>query len=300
MIASKIKKVRERLDQLNRLERAIKRQNILLGQQMALHFRDKKITEISEAEFSVTSQFGEDGIIQYLISHMSISNPYFVEIGTEDYEESNTRFLLQNLNYKGLLIEANPECVQKIRQTDLVWRHTLDIEQTRVEPDNIESIFAKYKTPSDLALLSIDIDGMDYWVWNAINSISPSIVVMEYNHRFGPDQSVTVPYSKNFDRSEAHYSNIYFGASLAALTHLAKAKKYSLVGCNRAGNNAFFVRNDKMEELTRVTGLVALNAKQAWKPGLFREARLKNGELAFLSAAQESKLIEGLAVTQVG
>ena len=99
-------------------------------------------------------------------------------------------------------------------------------------------------------LLHIDLDGNDYWVWKEIE-IQPSIVILEYNSVFGLDRTITVPYRSNFNRTNAHFSNLYFGASLKAMYDLTVKKGYSFIGCNSAGNNAYFIRKDKMNGFVR-------------------------------------------------
>jgi len=85
--------------------------------------------------------------------------------------------------------------------------------------------------------------------------ISPIVVILEFNSVFGIDRSITVPYKKDFIRTQAHFSNLYFGASLRALYELSASKVYSFIGCNSAGNNAYFVRNDKLNDIVRETSL---------------------------------------------
>ena len=112
----------------------------------------------------------------------------------------------------------------------------------------------------EIGLLSIDIDGNDYWVLEAIDSVSPQILVAEYNSLFGPERAVTVPYDAAFVRGEKHYSHLYWGASLAALVRAAETKGLALVGGNRAGNNAFFVRRDTLGGIPERTAAELLAA----------------------------------------
>ncbi len=134
----------------------------------------------------------------------------------------------------------------------------------------------------EIGLLSIDIDGNDYWVLDAIDSVSPQILVAEYNSLFGPERAVTVPYDPGVrSRREALLAPL-LGASLAALVRAADRKGLALVGGNRAGNNAFFVRRDALGEIPERT------AAQCWRPAQFRESRGPDGELTFLSTTPRS------------
>jgi hypothetical protein len=216
-------------------------------------------------EFQVFSQNGEDGIIQWLIREIPIPNPIFVEFGVEDYSESNTRFLLQNNNWAGLVIDGSPQNVELIKRDQIYWRFNLKVDCAFIDRDNINSLLTRNGISGDIGLLSVDIDGNDYWVWEAINVVSPRIVVCEYNNTFGPEWRLTVPYDPGFIRSRAHPSNLYYGASIGALGYLARQKGYQLVAANSAGNNVFFVRADLAAKLP------TLSPERAYVEGQFKE-----------------------------
>jgi len=249
---------------------------------------------LREAEFRVFSQWGEDGIIQFLCRHVPIERKVFVEFGVQDYLEANTRFLVVKDNWSGLVIDASNENVGKIRRSALYWQSHIRAECAFINRDNINDIMQSSGFSGDIGLLSVDIDGNDYWVWQAVNIVQPRIVVAEYNARFGADRSVSVPYDPHFVRERAHYSMIYYGASLAALTQLAEVKGYALVGCNSAGNNAFFVRKDVLP-----ASLPSLTAREAYVSASFREARDASGDLSFLSPTEERKLLEALPLVNL-
>jgi hypothetical protein len=228
---------------------------------------------ITAAEFRVFSQFGEDGIIQWLLARVPIASTAFVEIGTGDYSESNTRFLLQYSNWEGVLIDSGRDHIDFVRDRGLAWRHTVQPVSAFVTADNVEALLAD--VPRDLGLLSLDIDGVDFWVLNAIRSVTPRIVVAEYNSIWGPNSKVSVPYDPSFRRSRAHWSWLYFGASLGAFHHLLASRDYRLVGCGSAGVNAFFVRNDVAGDLP------SLEPAAAYVRSRFREARDPRGRLSY-------------------
>jgi len=229
-----------------------------------------------ESEFRVYSQWGEDGILQYLISKVEIQHPVFIEFGVERYKESNTRFLLINNNWSGLVIDGSEKNIDYIKSDSIYWKHNLKAECSFIDKDNINTLIKKNGISGDIGLLSVDIDGNDYWVWDAIDVVSPRIVICEYNSAFGTEKEVTIPYDPCFFRTTTHYSNLYWGASIAAFVMLGKAKGYTLVGSNSAGNNLFFVRNDLMQNLTE------LSAEQAHVVSQFRESRNEDGELTLL------------------
>lgn len=257
-----------------------------------LYGSDREIT-LAESEFTVFSQWGEDGIIQYLIHNLAIENDTFVEFGVEAYLEANTRFLLINDNWKGLVIDGDPENVAFIKSDPVYWRHDLKVDCEFITRDNIDEILTRNGISGDIGLLSVDIDGNDYWVWDSIGVVSPRIVVCEYNSIWGDELAVTTPYDSAFVRTSAHYSNLYFGASIAALTGLAKAKGYSLVGSNKAGNNLFFVRNDLLGKIPLVT------PGEAWVQSRFRESRDVSGQLSYLSFSERLELLADLPLVNL-
>ena len=249
--------------------------------------------DINDYEFRVSSQWGEDGIIQYLISKIEICNKVFVEFGVENYTESNTRFLLQNNNWKGLVIDGGKENISYIIKDPIYWKNNLKAVCAFINKKNINELMKNNDITGDIGILSIDIDGNDYWVWDAIDCISPRIVICEYNSHFGYTHKVSVPYDPQFVREKKHSSNIYYGASIAALDFLGKKKGYSLVGSNKAGNNIFFIRND----LTSNFNILA--PKDAYQVSQFREARDENGTLNFNNIKDNLKAISDLEIIDV-
>jgi hypothetical protein len=199
---------------------------------------------LREAEFKVFSQWNEDGILQYLIARVPTARPVFVELGVEDYREANTRFLAANNNWRGLIVDKQPGGQRLLEATGLGWRQGIQACVELLTRDNINDVLARFGLSGDVGVLSIDVDGNDYWLWQAISSLSPRIVVCEFNSFFGPKHAVSIPYDAGFDRYRAHPSGVYFGCSLAALVHLGEGKGYRLVGCESHGANAFFVRED--------------------------------------------------------
>jgi len=240
----------------------------------------------NDYEYQVFSQWGEDGLIQHIINNVEIQRNIFVEFGVQDYTESNTRFLIKNSNWAGLVIDGSLENVEYIKNDEIYWRHNLKAHCEFITKDNINNILTKNGIDGDIGLLSVDIDGNDYWVWEAITCINPRIVVCEYNSVFGDSAAVTVPYDDSFVRNAAHYSNLYYGASISALNYLAIKKGYKLVGSNSAGNNLFFVREDVGQHLPSVS------PQDAYIKSNFREGRDEKGKLLNITSVEGFKLIE--------
>ncbi len=247
---------------------------------------------LRDAEFKGYSQFGEDGVIQWLLARVPIVNRNFVEFGVEDYRESNTRFLLEHDGWSGLILDAGTAHIRFVQDMGLAWRGVIEARSAFITTDNINELLSAQ--PSDTGLLSVDVDGMDYWILSAIEVIRPRIVICEYNSLFGPVAAVSVPYAADFDRTAAHHSTLYFGASISAIAHWARGHGYRLVGGTRQGVNAFLVRDDVAGTLPDLSG------PDAWVATPIRQARDENGRLTYLSGiAQQRELIADLPMVDV-
>ena len=241
------------------------------------HLLDVRPTtdRLEDVEFSVFSQFGEDGILQYLLKHLQVADTTFVEIGVGNYRESNTRFLVENNNWRGIAINGDDTHAQYILQTKLAWRYDVEPVQAFVTAENADQLITGNGFSGDLGLLSIDVDGVDYWIWNSITSVNPAIVVMEFNALFGPDATVTVPYDPSFVDAESHWSRVHFGASLGALAHLGKERGMRLVGISSNAANAFFVRDDLADDTLR-----EVTPQECWRAPRFLTSRNPDATLS--------------------
>ncbi len=248
-----------------------------------------KIASLEEVEFQVFSQFGEDGIIQWIINQIQVKSKIFVEFGVEDYFESNTRFLLNNNNWSGLVIDSDKEKIDRLRNSRYFWKFDLTAIDAFITKDNINDLIKnKGKVEGEIGILSVDIDGNDYWVLNALNVIDPQIVICEYNNVFGSEKRVTVPYHECFDRMSAHYSNLYFGASLLSFRYMLENKGYIYLGTNSAGNNAFFVKKTDFP-IDKIPF-----RRENFVTAKFRESRDKDGKLNYLNGFERLNEIKHL------
>ena len=245
-------------------------------------------------EFRAFSQFGEDGILQHLVRHVPIPRRAFVEFGVESFKEANSRFLMLKDNWSGLVIDADSENIAQINRDPQSWYYDLHAVCAFVDRDSINRIIRDNGFAGDLGLLSIDIDGTDWWIWETIDSVRPAIVVTEYNHRFGTEPAVTVPYRPDFDRRKAHHSLTYFGASLRAFERLGRRKGYDLVGCGSAGLNAFFVRSD-----LRPAVIPALSVEEAFVEGKFCEWHDPDGTRRRVDNEQQRQTLFSLPLVEI-
>jgi hypothetical protein len=191
--------------------------------------------------YRVYSQADEDGILHEIFRRIGTASRSFVEIGSSDGLENNSRFLLTQ-GWRGVWIEASARKVAAAKKSaaNFIQSDALRIEQHLVDPASVDALLASANPGHEIDLLSLDIDGNDLYVLRAIQSVSPRAIVCEYNAKFPADTFWVMEYNGNhkWDGTD------YFGASLKAFEKVLGAKGYSLVGCNLLGCNAFFVRND--------------------------------------------------------
>ncbi|WP_298551944.1 hypothetical protein [uncultured Parabacteroides sp.] len=195
--------------------------------------------------FSVYSQNDEDGIIQEIFNRIGISSKIFVEFGVGHGLENNTAYLLMQ-GWKGLWIEGSSKFVKQIKR---IYKKPLEnkqliLEHSFITKDNINELIGTHFN-GEIDLLSVDIDGNDYYVWKNITCINPRVVIAEYNAKFPPPCRFSIPYNENhiWDGSDL------MGMSLQTATDLAESLGYQLVGTNLNGVNAFFVRKDLVNNL---------------------------------------------------
>ena len=266
------------------------RENILIqnGRLWSHLMAKEKIKDIQDAEFKVFSQWGDDGIIQYLINYLEIENKIFIEFGVEDYRESNTRFLLVNNNWSGLVLDGDSQNISKIKSEEIYWKYDLRAKTAFITTENINKLIEEEGISGRIGLLHIDIDGNDYWVLKALKIIDPIILIMEYNSIFGKERSITIAYDPEFQRTKSHHSNLFAGASLLAICDLADEKGYSFIGSNSAGNNAYFVKNEYLKDLN------SISPEEGFVESKFRESRNIDGELTYLRGLQRIDAIKGM------
>jgi hypothetical protein len=193
------------------------------------------LIDLSKYEKKVYSQNGEDGVLEKIFDLINPTNKFFVEFGCGNGSECNTRYLRQFHGFDGLLLDSNYES-----------NLTLNLHKEFITKDNINILFQKYNVPLEFDLLSIDIDGNDFYVWNSLIEYTPRVVVIEYNAAHLPDEDKVILYDEKFrwDRTN------YFGASILAYYRLGGKKGYSLVYAENSGVNIFFIRDDILLNLS--------------------------------------------------
>lgn len=290
-IDGRFDELRESLQRMQVKQESIQ---VNLGTLLSRINEERSSTDLQEYEFKVFSQWGEDGIIQHLINVVEIRHKTFIEFGIEDFSESNCRYLMMKDNWQGFVIDGSAEHIESLKRSYYYWRYQLDAVSAFITKENINGLLSKSGFDKDVGILSIDLDGNDYWILEALTVCKPRILICEYNAVFGGDRAITVPYDPVFHRTRKHYSNLYFGASLKAMTGLAETKGYSLVGTNSQCSNAFYVRNDLLNERLQV-----LDTGAAYRSSYARESRNEEGVLTFIGGNDRLNLIRGMPVVNV-
>ncbi len=194
--------------------------------------------QLRSHRFGVMSQNGEDGLLLELFRRIGVAQRRFVEIGC-GVNGGNSGFLAQELGWAGLMVDGNPGAVDKVGLKFVSDEVTAECHL--VSRESINEIIETAGLAGEIDLLSIDIDGNDFWVWDATTVVNPRVVIIEYNYLLGPSAAVTIPYDADFRLPKAP-TRAYRGASLEAMVRLARRKGYRLVSSERI--NAVFLRND--------------------------------------------------------
>lgn len=219
------------------------------------HYKDfvaqnkRPLPNFDEVGFRRYSQFEEDGILLYIFAIIGTTNKIAVEIGAGDGTECNTANLIINHGWQGFLFDGQARAVEQgkkyfaTHKDTWIWPPTFT--HAWITAENVNEVVVNAGVKGEVDLLSLDIDGMDYWIWKAIDCIQPRVVVCEIHNVIGPDKALTAPYNPNFVIEIPDYG----GASLAAMSKLASEKGYRLVGAHRYGLNVFFIRNGIAKDL---------------------------------------------------
>ena len=263
---SAIRDLTERFERMERTIRDIK-QNVDLVPALLrrMYLADVELEppyDLQAERFSFSSQNDEDGLVLALMKRIGFTNRRFVELGC-GMNGGNSGFLASELGWHGLMVDARDDAIRKI--SIRFAGHDVTAKHRHLTREDVNEFITECGFAGEIDVLSIDIDGMDYWIWKALTACAPRLAVIEYNWLFGPERAVTVPYSAAFDLDELGH-RAYHGASLAALVDLGRCKGYRLVATERV--NAFFLRHDV------APGIREIDARQGYRAPLnFASAR---------------------------
>lgn len=240
--------------------------SVQIGQRQLYHhyqelLKKKELPAISETGYRVFSQFEEDGKLLFIFSIIGMENKVFVEIGSDDGINSNSANLYFNFGWRGLFIDGNAKSIKRGRKFfskyPHPWLYKPRFVCSKITRENVNTLIEENGFKGEVGLLSIDIDGNDYWVWDAITVIEPKVVIIETHNEFGLN-NIVVPYDPNYSFPGKH--PVYHGASPVAMNKMANKKGYRLVGANELGFNFIFVKNGLADiELPEVSVESVLN-----------------------------------------
>jgi len=264
------------------LKRYFDKKISMIGSSHFLNMRKNyiNIKSLNELDYKVYSQNGEDGIIDYLISQLNIQKPKFIEIGVGDYTEANTRFVFERTSCEGLIIDIIKNFEKEVKKNLNIWRGNLKILEKKIDPQNLISTLKDKNFYEKIDLFSLDIDGYDYWVLKELPKNFCKILIAEFNPYFGSELQITVPYKKDFNRSNYHFSNLCFGASLKAIIKLLEDKNFKFIGTNLFRNNAFFINKDYKDKLS--IEIPSDDNLKLYTEAKFRESRDSKNRLNFI------------------
>jgi hypothetical protein len=254
MIKKKIKKIIQGIfPKVNFSEIVVEINNKQLEQRLLfLRYQELKSTpslmpNFNDMGFRVYSQNDEDGKILFIFSLIGFTNKLCLDMAFATPYGSNTTNLILNWGFHSLLVEAND-----LKGSQRFFDAHKDscifppkIVQSWITRENVNEICLNAGFEGEIDFFSLDMDGVDYYIWEALTVVQPRLVVVEYNDIISDTLSQTVPYDVEFDREHSDF----FGASLKAFENLANKKGYRLIGTNQLGYNAFFLKNGIEEEL---------------------------------------------------
>ena len=225
-------------------------QQTILGQHHAA-FRQNIIPydDIGDAGFRCNSQFEEDGIILYVLAAIGMKTRSVVEMCCGDGAECMATNLILHHGYKGYLFEGSdrnfPKAQAFFRSKKDCLLNQPQLTKAWITRDNVNDLLRNAGASGEIDVFSLDMDGNDYWIWDAITEISPRLCVFEIHNLIPGDLSLTVPYSDSFDYLSGEGDRQWFrSVSLEAMRKLSASKGYRLIGAHKHGFNVFFLRND--------------------------------------------------------
>jgi hypothetical protein len=206
---------------------------------------DNALPSIDDTGLKIFSQFEEDGKLLFLFSLLEMSNRTFIEFGSDDGINSNSANLYYHHMFTGLFMDGNPDAIERgkyfFERHKNINPEPVKFKEAHIKVDNINELIKEAAMEGEIGLLSIDIDGNDYWIWKAMDVVQPQVVIIETHNEFGMND-IVVPYDSEYIYPGKHPT--YHGASPIAMTKLAKHKGYRLVGSNDLGFNFIYLRND--------------------------------------------------------
>lgn len=254
-----------------------------------------KLFDNNDLEFQGFSQGGEDGIIALLCRLLELRSG--IEFGTEDWKQSNLRLSTKLFKLNVGLIDGSPKNIEKIKTSSDYYFNQITAISSWITAENINSLVNSLMSKmeiSELDILSIDIDGNDYYIAEKLLKINPKVLIIEVNDIYGPDKKMTTPYDSSFYRYKYHYSGTIYGASYSLLLFLLRSNGYKLFAHVSSGNNLIFVRGSEWD---KVAAYSSENLRK-FKYFSYRESLDKNGKKTYLNFNQKKNFLNEVQVIE--
>jgi hypothetical protein len=225
-------------------------QQVLTNQYKMIHAIGlKPYARISDAGFRCYSQFEEDGILLYVLTTIGFKTKKVVEMCCGTGDECMATNLILNHGFQGVLFDGDE---WNIARANIFFRSKKDclltpprLVHSWITKDNVNHLLRQNEAVGEVDLFSLDMDGNDYYIWEAISEISPRLCIFETHNIIPDDLSITIPYQPQFSCTEKHgHEQEFRSVSLLAMTKLSEKKGYRLIGAHKHGFNALFLRND--------------------------------------------------------
>lgn len=248
-----ILKIQNQINEIPRLNTQIQQRQLQFHYKSLLA-QNLPLPKFCDTGFRIFSQTDEDGILLYIFSLIGTTNKICLDIAFRSSHGANTTNLILNNGWNGILICGSKNEANEVKRFFQSHKDTFisppKVYHKWITAENLNEVIEKglYDLgieEKNIDLFSLDIDGVDYWIWKALESVEPRVVIVEY-HPFLRNKAVTIPYNPDFKRDD---NNDYYGASLPAFVKLGKKKGYRLIGANRIGFNAFFIKRDIKEDI---------------------------------------------------
>lgn len=230
---------------------------VKINQRMLFNFYQYAISQghrfnLADTGFRNYSQFEEDGILLYIFAAIGAEHKTFIDVGSADGINSNCANFAVNFGWRGLFLDGNPSNIEKgkkyYEKNPDTYAYPPTFAHAFIQRENINELIRDngFAGGGGVDLMSIDLDGNDYWIWDALTVVEPRVVIIETHIEFGMN-SIVVPYDKDYVHPGKHPE--YFSASPVAMEKLARKKGYRLVGANDYGFNTIYVKNGIGEDI---------------------------------------------------
>lgn len=228
-------------------------QKALLAQYIGMRgLPREKLPTFDEVGFQKYSQFDEDGILLYIFGLIGTTNKKVVEICAGDGFECMAANLIVNHGWRGFLFDGRADDVELAKEFFARRRSLLlsppVVRTAWIDAETVDDTLRSAGVTGSIDLMSLDIDGMDYWVWKAMDVIKPRVCIFETVNYIPDDKALTVPYDRTFQMAQSGSEYYYRGASTQAFVKLGREKGYRLIGAHRHGFNCVFMQNGVGEE----------------------------------------------------